>query len=156
MDTFYIITNYQKDPDLETAQAIQQYLEKRVRPATFSQMKQGIMAGHISIPMLPVCRMRWSVCSSSGGTAHCCRRPGIWWSGSFRCSASTWERSDTSRRSTGKVSVQLEKLITGEYSIEHRMMLCGSACHQNRKMLADIALNDIVITRNGAAARCRF
>ena len=29
----------------------------------------------------------------------------------------------------------LEKLITGEYSIEHRMMLCGSACHQNRKML---------------------
>ena len=37
-----------------------------------------------------------------GGTAHCCKRPGIWWSGSFRCSASTWERSDTSRRSTGK------------------------------------------------------
>ena len=149
MDTFYIITNYQKDPDLETAQAIQQYLEKKVRPVTFSQMKQGITAEHISIPMLPVCRMRWSVCSSSGdGTL-------------LQAARDLVERqlpllginmgtlgylAEIDRKS---ICPALEKLITGEYSIEHRMMLCGSACHQNRKMLADIALNDIVITRNG-------
>ena len=43
----------------------------------------------------------------------------------------------------------LDKLIGGEYTVEHRMMLTGTAFHQSRRMLADIALNDIVISRNG-------
>ena len=44
----------------------------------------------------------------------------------------------------------LDKLIGGEYTVEHRMMLTGTALHsESRRMLADIALNGIVISRNG-------
>ena len=44
---------------------------------------------------------------------------------------------------------QLTRLAEGRYTVEHRMMLTGTAFHQSRRMLADIALNDIVISRNG-------
>ena len=43
----------------------------------------------------------------------------------------------------------LDLLIDGAFSVEQRMMIRGVAWHQERKMLSDIALNDIVITRNG-------
>lgn len=41
MDTFYIITNYQKDPELETAQAIQRYLEKKGKDLLHSVKRAG-------------------------------------------------------------------------------------------------------------------
>ena len=45
MDTFYIITNYQKDPDLETAQAIQQYLEKKGKTCYIQSNEAGDNGG---------------------------------------------------------------------------------------------------------------
>ena len=43
----------------------------------------------------------------------------------------------------------LDKLLLDEYEIHERMMLSGTAYHQNKKLMSDIALNDIVIGRNG-------
>ena len=45
MDTFYIITNYQKDPDLETAQAIRQYLEKKGKTCYIQSNEAGDNGG---------------------------------------------------------------------------------------------------------------
>ena len=47
------------------------------------------------------------------------------------------------------VEEALEKLITGEYSIENRMMLSGSVYRDGRLLIEDVALNDIVISRRG-------
>ena len=105
MDTFYIITNYQKDPDLETAQAIQQYLEKKGKTCYIQSNEAGDNGG--AYKYTDASRVPDEVeCVLVIGGVGTLLRPGIWWSGSFRCSASTWERSDTSRRSTGKVSVR--------------------------------------------------
>lgn len=43
----------------------------------------------------------------------------------------------------------LEKLMLEEYVLEERMMLEGSAYRGSKKILSDIALNDIVIARSG-------
>lgn len=43
----------------------------------------------------------------------------------------------------------LECLIGQKYEVKNRMMLEGTAYHQNKKLMEDIALNDIVIGRVG-------
>ncbi|MCC8050048.1 MAG: NAD(+)/NADH kinase [Clostridiales bacterium] len=47
------------------------------------------------------------------------------------------------------ISEALDALLADAFSIEERMMLSGTALHQGRKLMQDIALNDIVITRSG-------
>jgi len=43
----------------------------------------------------------------------------------------------------------LDSLMADEYTIEERMMLKGAAYHHSRKLMEDMALNDIVIGRRG-------
>ena len=43
----------------------------------------------------------------------------------------------------------LDKLLADEYVVEERMMLEGAAFHNGKQILQDIALNDIVIGRQG-------
>lgn len=44
----------------------------------------------------------------------------------------------------------LDKLIQDEFEIEERMLLKGTFFHQNRDLIKDYALNDIVISRKGS------
>lgn len=50
----------------------------------------------------------------------------------------------------------LDHLIAGEYEIERRMMLTGCVYHKERPAAVDIALNDIVITREGAVRVVKY
>ena len=150
MDTFYIITNYQKDPDLETAQAIQQYLEKKGKTCYIQSNEAGDNGGAYKytdasrVPDEVECVL---VIGGDGTLLQAARDLVERQLPLLGINMGTLGYlAEIDRKS---ICPALEKLITGEYSIEHRMMLCGSACHQTRKMLADIALNDIVITRNG-------
>jgi len=43
----------------------------------------------------------------------------------------------------------LDSLISDEYFFENRMMIHGDVAHHGKKLMEDIALNDIVITRRG-------
>ncbi|MDY3920186.1 MAG: NAD(+)/NADH kinase [Candidatus Limivivens sp.] len=47
------------------------------------------------------------------------------------------------------VKAAIDLLIADQYVVEERMMLEGSAYHKGKKLLQDVALNDIVIGRNG-------
>lgn len=47
------------------------------------------------------------------------------------------------------VGPALEKLAMDEYVLERRMMLAGDVFHGGEKILSDVALNDIVISRSG-------
>lgn len=50
----------------------------------------------------------------------------------------------------------LDHLMADEYEIERRMMLTGSVFHKEKLAATDIALNDIVITREGALRVVRY
>ena len=47
------------------------------------------------------------------------------------------------------VEEALDRLIAGEYSIENRMMLSGSVYRNDKRLIEDVALNDIVVSRRG-------
>lgn len=47
------------------------------------------------------------------------------------------------------VQSALDRLMEDDYTIEDRMMIRGTACHSSRRLMTDIALNDIVIGRRG-------
>ena len=50
----------------------------------------------------------------------------------------------------------LDKLFADEYSLESRMMIKGTVYHEGKAIYTDIALNDIVITREGPLRVVRF
>ena len=50
----------------------------------------------------------------------------------------------------------LDHLMADEYTIEHRMMLCGSIYRDGKLIAEDAALNDITITREGNLRVVRF
>ena len=43
----------------------------------------------------------------------------------------------------------LERLLAGDYQLVSRMMIYGEVYHQGKKVMEDLALNDIVIGRYG-------
>ncbi len=107
MDTFYIITNYQKDPDLETAQAIQQYLEKKGKTCYIQSNEAGDNGGaykYTDASRVPD-ELECVLVIGGDGTLLQAARDLVERQLPL-LAASTWERSDTSRRSTGKVSVR--------------------------------------------------
>ena len=132
MDTFYIITNYQKDPDLETAQAIQQYLEKKGKICYIQSNEAGDNGGAYKytdasrVPDDVECVL---VIGGDGTLLQAARDLVERQLPLLGINMGTLGYlAEIDRKS---ICPALEKLITGEYSIEHRMMLCGSACHQN-------------------------
>ena len=50
----------------------------------------------------------------------------------------------------------LDHLMNDEFEVERRMMLCGSVYHEGELLEEDIALNDIVISREGSLCVVKF
>ncbi|MCI8592775.1 MAG: NAD(+)/NADH kinase [Lachnospiraceae bacterium] len=48
-----------------------------------------------------------------------------------------------------KIIPALDQMIRGDYTIERRMMLQGTVYHKGKQIARDLALNDIVISREG-------
>ena len=55
-----------------------------------------------------------------------------------------------------KVPSDIDGILADEYTIEHRMMLCGSIYRDGKLIAEDAALNDITITREGNLRVVRF
>lgn len=157
MNTFYIITNYQKDPKFETAGFIKEYLEQKGKRCYIHQsaeiqpslLSKGVPFGYKytdaqRIPDEVECVL---VLGGDGTLLQAARDL-------VDCSipllginmGTLGYLAEIDRRS---IRPALDQLIEGKYSLEQRMMIHGTAWHQNKKMLSDIALNDIVISRNG-------
>lgn len=150
MDTFYIITNYQKDPEMTVAHEIREYLKSKGKTCYIQQKEVEDPQG----------RYRYTDAQHVSDEVECVLVLGG--DGTLLQAA-----RDLVERSIPLLGINmgtlgylaeidrknifpaLDKLIGGEYTVEHRMMLTGTAFHQSRRMLADIALNDIVISRNG-------
>ena len=150
MDTFYIITNYQKDPEMTVAHEIREYLESKGKMCYIQQREAEDPQG----------RYRYTDAQHVSDEVECVLVLG----GDGTLLQAARDLVDRSIPLLGinmgtlgylaeidrkNIFPALDKLIGGEYTVEHRMMLTGTAFHQSRRMLADIALNDIVISRNG-------
>ena len=150
MDTFYIITNYQKDPEMTVAHEIREYLKSKRKTCYIQQKEVEDPQG----------RYRYTDAQHVSDEVECVLVLG----GDGTLLQAARDLVDRSIPLLGinmgtlgylaeidrkNIFPALDKLIGGEYTVEHRMMLTGTAFHQSRRMLADIALNDIVISRNG-------
>lgn len=150
MDTFYIITNSQKDPGLETACAIRRYLEERGKRCFVQSGEDQKGAGRYrytdaaQIPQGVECVL---VIGGDGTLLQAARdlvERDIPLLGVNM--GTLGYLAEVDRKS---IYPALDQLLAGEYSVERRMMISGAVFRQSRQLSGDIALNDIVISRNG-------
>ncbi|MFR8548577.1 MAG: NAD(+)/NADH kinase [Lachnospiraceae bacterium] len=150
MNTFYVITNYQKDPEFETAGRIKEYLESKGKVCSIQRTEEDAHQGSFrytdaqKIPKDTECVL---VLGGDGTLLQAardlveCNIPLLGINmGTLGYLAEVEHRN---------IRHALDQLMAGEFSVESRMMLHGTVYHQNKKVLSDIALNDIVISRSG-------
>ena len=152
MDNFYIITNHQKDENLEVTRKIQEYLEQNGK-VCFIQQEAKTAAEDAEY--------KFTDASEIPEEVECVLVLGG--DGTLIQSA-----RDTIKRNIPLLGFNfgtlgflaeiekenmytaLDKLMNDEFSLESRMMLTGTVYRDGEAMLTDIALNDIVINRSGA------
>lgn len=150
MNHFYIITNCQKDTDLKTTRYIQEYLESRGKTCLVQQ-REGRKKAHAykytNASLIPEDIDCVLVLGGDGTLLQAsrdmvgCQVPLL--------GINLGTLGYLAEINRENIEQALDKLIADEYVIEKRMMLTGTAYHQTKKLLTDIALNDIVIGRNG-------
>ncbi|MCD7956923.1 MAG: NAD(+)/NADH kinase [Lachnospiraceae bacterium] len=150
MNVFYVISNEQKDPGAETAQFIRAYLEERGRTCYLREHCADDASGRYRYTDAGLVPRETECVLALGGDGTL-----------LRAARDLVERSlpllgvnmgtlgylaEIERKN---IPEALDALIADQFSIEERMMLRGAARHQNRNLMTDVALNDIVITRRG-------
>lgn len=149
MDSFYIITNKDKDPEFQTTCFVKEYLEKRGKKCT---IRENTAEGGGSY--------KYTDASGIPSDVDCVLVLGG--DGTLlQASRDLTERdlpllginmgtlgylAEVDRRG---IEPALEKLLAGDYQIVSRMMISGEVYHQGKKVMEDLALNDIVIGRYG-------
>ena len=152
MNTFYIITNHQKDEDLEITRKIQRYLEEHEKTCYIqcedtdcSEHKNYLFTNAETIPAEVECVL---VLGGDGTLIQGARDivgrniPILGFNLGTLGFLTEIEQDN--------IYTALDKLMEDEYILESRMMLKGTMYHENQAVYTDIALNDIVLNRSGA------
>ena len=149
MDSFYIITNKDKDPGFQTTRFVKEYLEKRGKKCTIREnmVESGGNYKYTNAAGIPD-DVDCVLVLGGDGTL-------------LQASRDLTERdlpllginmgtlgylAEVDRKG---IEPALERLLAGEYQIVSRMMISGEVYHQGKKVREDLALNDIVIGRYG-------
>lgn len=149
MDSFYIITNKDKDPGFQTTRFVKEYLEKRGKKCTIREnmAESGGNYKYTDAAGIPE-DVDCVLVLGGDGTL-------------LQASRDLTERdlpllginmgtlgylAEVDRKG---IEPALERLLAGEYQIVSRMMISGEVYHQGKKVMEDLALNDIVIGRYG-------
>ena len=149
MDSFYIITNKDKDPRFQTTRFVKEYLEKRGKKCTIREnmVESGGNYKYTDAAGIPD-DVDCVLVLGGDGTL-------------LQASRDLTERdlpllginmgtlgylAEVDRKG---IEPALERLLAGEYQIVSRMMISGEVYHQGKKVMEDLALNDIVIGRYG-------
>lgn len=156
MDKFYIITNSLKDVGLVTTEKICQYLERHQRVCSVQiadQKKEGPY--HYTDPEKIPDDTDCIIVLGGDGTLLQAARDVV---GKeiplFGINLGTLGfLAEVDRQN---IYPALDKLMADEYSIDERMMLTGRAYHEGKLIGEDIALNDIVISREGRLRVLKF
>ena len=149
MDSFYIITNKDKDPGFQTTRFVKEYLEKRGKKCMIREnmVDSGGSYKYTDAAGIPE-DVDCVLVLGGDGTL-------------LQASRDLTERdlpllginmgtlgylAEVDRKG---IEPALERLLAGEYQIVSRMMISGEVYHQGKKVMEDLALNDIVIGRYG-------
>lgn len=152
MNVFYIITNHQKDPNLEITKKIQTYLESHGKICYLQKNKSESETQE---------DYKFTNAKEISGDVECVLVLGG--DGTLIQSArDTVERhipilgfnlgtlGFLTEIEQEHMYPALDKLMNDEFTLESRMMLKGTVSHEGRQVMSDIALNDIVLNRSGA------
>ena len=152
MNTFYIVTNHQKDENLEMTRKIQTYLEEHQKNCYIQcegeccpEQNKYHFTNADSIPKDVECVL---VLGGDGtliqGARDIVNRniPILGFNLGTLGFLTEIEQEN--------MYTALDKLMADEYILEARMMLKGTMYHEDQAMYTDIALNDIVLNRSGA------
>lgn len=150
MKRFYVITNSLKDPSLQVAKQIQSYLRMKGRecliqePVSGEEIRSYKYTDPSRVPDEVDCVL---VLGGDGTVLQASRDLVDRKIPLFGINMGTLGYlAETDRDGLEEA---LDKLVLDEYVLEERMLLEGAAYHLNKKLLSDVALNDIVIARSG-------
>lgn len=150
MEKFYIITNSVKDPAMEMAGFVRQYLTERGKICIVQEQRPAGSGRHYRytdaarIPEDVDCVL---VVGGDGTLLQACRDLGEKDIPLLGINMGTLGYLAEIDRQN--VQPALDRLIRDEYVVERRMMLEGTVRRKAKRLLEDMALNDIVIGRDG-------
>ena len=157
MDKFFIIANRQKDKELKTARKVEAYLNSKGKSCILREetSEQKARSNHYTdvekIPKDVECII---VIGGDGTLLQAARDVVNRQIPLLGINMGTLGyRAEIDRSS---IDGALNHLMLDEYTIEKRMMLNGKVYHKEELIAEDVALNDIVIGRDGPLHVTRF
>lgn len=150
MEKFYIITNSVKDPAMEMAGFVRQYLTQKGKTCIIQEQTPVGNGRHYRytdaarIPEDVDCVL---VVGGDGTLLQACRDLGEKDIPLLGINMGTLGYLAEIDRQN--VQPALDRLIRDEYVVERRMMLEGTVRRKAKRLMEDMALNDIVIGRDG-------
>ena len=156
MDKFYIITNSDKDKDFQITNEIVSYLKKNGKKCQVQPAERKLEgAYHYTNPeLIPEGTQCILVLGGDGTLLQAARDVVYRKIPMLGINLGTLGfLAEVDRQS---IHAALDKLIADDYEIEERMMLTGTVWHGDKIIGKDIALNDIVIGREGPLRVVRF
>lgn len=156
MDKFYIITNSLKDPQFEVSDEIVHYLEQHGKTCIVHeavQKREGPY--HYTNPDLIPEETECIIVLGGDGTLLQAARDVV------HCEIPLMGINLGHLGFLAEVDVRsmypaLDKLMQDDFSVEERMMLSGKVYRDKKLIGEDLALNDIVISRDGPLRVVRF
>lgn len=157
MDKFFIIANRQKDKELKTARKVEEYLNSKGKSCILREetSEQKARSNHYTdvekIPKDVECII---VIGGDGTLLQAARDVVNRQIPLLGINMGTLGYLAEIDRSS--IDGALNHLMLDEYTIEKRMMLNGKVYHKEELIAEDVALNDIVIGRDGPLHVTRF
>ena len=155
MDKFYIIANSEKDEGLKVSERVAKYLESKgksctIRPASFGN--RAPFTHYTDIRTIPD---DVEIVLGSDGTLLQAARDVV--SRQIPLlGINLGTLGYLAEIDKDSIEPALNHLIADAYTIERRMMLSGKVYHRGKMVAEDVALNDIVIGREGPLRVIRF
>lgn len=156
MDKFYIITNSDKDKEFKITGQIVEYLRSHGRECQVQQAKRK-MAGpyHYTDPKRIPEGTECIIVLGGDGTLLQAARDVVHREIPL-LGINLGNLGFLAEVDTQSLYPALDKLMAGSYEVEERMMLTGTVYRDGKVIGRDIALNDIVIGRDGPLRVVRF
>ena len=156
MDKFYIITNSDKDKEFQITNEIVSYLKKNGKKCQVQQAERKLEGAYnyTNPELIPEGTQCILVLGGDGTLLQAARDVVYRKIPMLGINLGTLGfLAEVDRQS---INAALDKLIADDYEIEERMMLTGTVWHGDKIIGQDIALNDIVIGREGPLRVVRF
>lgn len=156
MDQFYLIVNGTKDQDYQITNQIIAYLEKhgKICGCQPINIRPGSRGSYTDVSLIPEGVECFIVLGGDGTLIQAARDTAVRRIPFVGVNLGTLGYLTEAEQDT--ILPMLDALMNDEYVIEERMMLSGKVYRQDKLIAADIAMNDVVITRRGSLRVIRF